>query len=140
MRRVAAVALALAVAVALSGCVLEAERRSLFEYSDQLTNTEFYTLPASIPDGKPGELIRAKTIDSAPAGIRAWRVIYHSTDLAGNDIPVSGIVVVPDLPAPKEGRAVVSWAHPTTGSAPKCGPSLADNPFELIEGMANLLA
>ena len=133
-------ALALAVATMLSGCVLEAERRTVFEYSDELTDVEFYTLPESIPAGEPGELIRAKTIDSSPAGTRAWRVIYHSTDLAGNDIPVSGLVIVPDLPAPKEGRTVVSWAHPTTGSAQKCGPSLADNPFDRIEGMANLLA
>ena len=139
-RSLVGIALALAVSTVLSGCVLEAERRTVFEYSDELTDAEFYTLPASIPAGEPGELIRAKTIDSSPAGTRAWRVIYHSTDLAGNDILVSGLVIVPDLPAPKEGRTVVSWAHPTTGSAQKCGPSLADDPFDLIEGMSNLLA
>lgn len=139
-RALAGVALALAVVTALSGCVLEAERRAAFEYSDNLTDAQFYTLPSSILPGKPGELIRAKTIESSPAGTRAWRVIYHSTDLAGNDIPVSGLVIVPDLPAPKEGRTVVSWAHPTTGSAQKCGPSVASKPFELIEGMGNLLA
>ena len=60
--------------------------------------------------------------------------------MAGADIPVAGLVIVPDLPAAEEGRTVVSWAHPTTGSAQKCGPSLAMDPFELIEGMANLLA
>jgi pimeloyl-ACP methyl ester carboxylesterase len=139
-RRAAALALALAAVTALSGCVIEAERRAVFELSDQLTDAEFYTLPASIPAGEPGDLIRAKSIQSSPAGTRAWRVIYHSTDLAGNDIPVSGVVIVPDLPAPKDGRTVVSWAHPTTGSAQKCGPSLATSPFSLIEGMANLLA
>lgn len=140
MRRRAAVALALAVSTLLSGCVLDAERRDAFEYSDELTDEEFYTLPASLPAGEPGEVIRAKTIESAPAGTRAWRVIYHSTDLAGSDIAVSGLVIVPDLPAPKEGRTVVSWAHPTTGSAAKCGPAVAENPFELIEGLDNLLA
>jgi len=133
-------ALALVVAMLLSGCVLEAERRTVFEYSDQMTNAEFYTLPADLPAGEPGDLIRAKTIESAPAGTRAWRVLYHSTDLAGDDIAVSGVVIVPDLPAPKEGRTVVSWAHPTTGSAAACGPSLSLTPFSLIEGMANLLA
>ena len=139
-RSLAGVALALAVATVLSGCVLEAERRTVFEYSDELTDAQFYTLPDTLPAGEPGDLIRAKTIDSSPAGTRAWRVIYHSTDLAGNDIPVSGLVIVPDLPAPAGGRTVVSWAHPTTGSAQKCGPALADDPFELIAGMANLLA
>lgn len=134
------VALALAVSTAFSGCVLDVERRDVFQYSDELTDAAFYTLPESLPAGGPGDLIRAKTVESAPAGTRAWRVIYHSTDLNGNDIPVSALVIVPDLPAPKDGRVVVSWAHPTTGSAQKCGPSLADDPFDLIEGMDNLLA
>ena len=138
-RALAAVALGLVVATGLSGCILDLERRGGFELSDKLTDAEFYTLPDTIPAGKPGDLIRAKTIDSSPAGSQAWRVIYHSTDLAGNDIPVSGIVIVPDLPAPKEGRTVVSWAHPTTGSAPACGPALALDPFDLIEGLDNLL-
>jgi pimeloyl-ACP methyl ester carboxylesterase len=139
-RALVAVALALAVVTALSGCILDLERRTGFELSDDLTDAEFYALPDTIPAGAPGDLIRAKTIQSGPAGARAWRVIYHSTDLAGNDIPVSGIVIVPDLPAPKDGRTVVSWAHPTTGSAQKCGPSLALDPFDLIEGLDNLLA
>lgn len=135
-----AIALAVLVTALLSGCVtLDLERRGEFELSDQLTDAEFYTLPADLPAGEPGEIIRAKTIDSAPEGSKAWRVIYHSTDLAGNDIAVSGLVVVPDYPVPAGGRTVVSWAHPTTGSAQKCGPSLAADPFELIEGMDNLL-
>lgn len=33
-------------------------------------------------------------------------------------------MIVPDRPAPSGGRPIVSWAHPTTGSAPRCGPSL----------------
>ena len=141
MRRgLAAVAVAVTIAVGLGGCVLDAERREGGELVDEMTDAEFYALPDDLPAGSPGELIRSKTIDSAPAGTRAWRVIYHSTDMAGADIPVAGLVIVPDLPAAKEGRTVVSWAHPTTGSAQKCGPSLAVDPFELIEGMANLLA
>src|SRR3954471_15047634 len=111
-------ALALAVATALSGCVvLDLERRGEFELSDEMTDAQFYTLEGDLREGKPGELIRAKTIERAPDGTNGWRVIYHSTDLAGRDIAVSGIVVVPDYAAPKGGRTVVSWAHPTTGSA-----------------------
>ena len=89
MRRgLAAVVVALSVAVGLTGCVLDAERREGGELVDEMTDAEFYALPADLPAGEPGELIRYKTIDSAPAGTRAWRVIYHSTDMAGADIPV----------------------------------------------------
>jgi len=124
----------------LSGCILDDERRSVDELVDEQTNAEFYALPSDLPAGDPGEIIKSKPIDSAPAGTRAWRVIYHSRDLAGADIPVSATVIVPDLPAPSGGRIVVAWAHPTTGAAQQCAPSLGKNPFLYVEGMDQLLA
>lgn len=130
---------ALAVTALLTGCVLDLERRGEAELVDEYTDAEFYTLPTTLEPGEPGEIIRVKPISSAPVGSQAWRVIYHSRDMADNDIPVAGIVIIPDTPAPKDGRTVVSWAHPTTGSAQKCGPSLGSNPFELMEGMPELL-
>lgn len=140
MRRILlASAAAVALVTLLSGCIFDAERRVDEGLVDEYTDASFYELPATIAPGDPGELIRTKEIASAPAGTRAWRVIYHSRDMAGSDIPVSAIVIVPDTPAPKDGRTVVSWAHPTTGAAQKCGPSLDLNPFLLIEGMDELL-
>jgi pimeloyl-ACP methyl ester carboxylesterase len=67
-------------------------------------------------------------------------VIYHSRDLAGDDVPVSGVVIVPDGPAPEGGRTILSWAHPTTGAAAKCAPSRGLDPFQFIEGLHELLA
>ncbi len=139
-RPVRLLALALLVPMAVSGCVFDAERRAGEEIVDEFTDATFYDLPATLEPGDPGDIIRAREILSAPLGTQAWRVIYHSRDMAGNDIPVAGIVIVPDGPAPEEGRTIVSWAHPTTGSAQKCGPSLDSNPFLLIEGMDELLA
>lgn len=81
-----------------------------------------------------------EAIESAPAGSSAWRVIYHSQNLAGDDIPVSGVVIVPDDPAPGGGRTVIAWAHPTTGAAARCAPSLGLDPFQYIEGLHELLA
>lgn len=141
MKRVLSMlALVAAAVVVLSGCVFDDGRRLGGEVFDNWTNEEFYQLPSDIPAGEPGELIRAKLITSAPLGTTAWRVIYHSRDMAGTDIPVSGVVIVPAIPAPEGGRVVVSWAHPTTGSAAACGPSLDMNPFSLIEGLDDLLA
>ncbi len=123
--------------VLLSGCL---ENRIVDGEADELfVDGPFYELPAELPAGEPGEVIRSVPIGSAPLGTAAWRVIYHTRDLAGADIPASAVLIVPDLPAPEGGRTVVSWGHPTTGAITKCGPSLGFDPFLGIEGMDALL-
>ncbi|MBK9178107.1 MAG: prolyl oligopeptidase family serine peptidase [Acidimicrobiales bacterium] len=78
-------------------------------------------VPAS--PGAPGDVISAEPID-APDGARAWRVVYHSTGLDGADIAVTGMVVAPDREPPPGGFPVVSWGHPTQGTADRCAPSV----------------
>lgn len=99
----------------------------------------FYAVPASMPPAPPGTLVRSQELFSAPAGAWAWRVLYHSTDLAGHDAVVSGVVVAPQSPPPSAGRAVVGWGHPTTGASASCAPSSGLDPFLLVEGVADLL-
>ncbi|MGQ2915882.1 hypothetical protein [Microbacterium aurantiacum] len=65
--------------------------------------------------------------------------MYRSTDLNGDPVVSTGVVVVPLGPPPAEGRTVVSWGHPTTGSASECAPSLGLDPYIGIEGMRVLL-
>jgi hypothetical protein len=43
----------------------------------------FYAVPVNAPAAPPGTLLRSEELRSAPAGSRAWRVLYHSTDLTG---------------------------------------------------------
>lgn len=105
---------------------------------DQNTAEDFYVTPDDVAAGSPGDLIASEPLAGAPVGSRAWRVMYHSTDANGTDVPVTGIVVAPlssghDLP-------VVAWAHPTTGAAPECAPSRGFDPFLLVEGLHELLA
>ncbi|WP_431072689.1 alpha/beta fold hydrolase [Microbacterium phyllosphaerae] len=127
--------------VALIGGVfaVDAVRRHVEGEADLQTDPAFYTVPDPLPAGEPGEIIRVEAIASAPLGSTAWRMIYHSRDLSGTDIPVSAVVIIPDTPAPAQGRTVVSWGHPTTGAAQKCAPSLSVDPFQLIEGVHELL-
>jgi hypothetical protein len=99
----------------------------------------FYAVPDPVPAGRPGEVLRSEPLPDAPAGAVAWRVLYHSTDVHGSDVVVSGTVIAPAAPAPPGGRPVVSWGHPTTGSAPRCAPSSGVDPFWLIEGLPDLL-
>jgi acetyl esterase/lipase len=100
----------------------------------------FYASPAPSAGAAPGTVVRSETVVGAPPGSHARWVVYHSTDVTGVDIVVSGLVIVPDGPTPAGGRTVVSWAHPTTGTAPRCAPSSGIAPFALIEGLTELLS
>ena len=135
-RRNLPVAALLVTGLLLTSCSYTADRRVAEGALEEATETPFYTLPSPLPAGAPGEIVRTEQLLSAPAGTVAWRVLYHSTDITGADIVVSGVVVGPDSPAPPGGRVVVGWGHPTTGAAPKCAPSNGIDPFDLIEGLA----
>ncbi|WP_314138034.1 alpha/beta fold hydrolase [uncultured Plantibacter sp.] len=95
--------------------------------------------PAST-SATPGTIVRSEPVVGAPDGATALRVVYHSTDVDGADILVSGLIVAPSGPSAAGSRTVVSWAHPTTGTAPHCAPSSGVAPFALIEGLTDLLA
>ena len=144
MKRSATLALAstlsLCAALVLGGCTFDDDRRLVEGAVEEWKAPPFYELPDPLPTGDPGEVVRSEPIASTMRGTRAWRVLYHSTDLNGSDILVSGVVVAPDTPAPDGGRTVVGWAHPTTGAAPRCAPSVGVDPFDLIEGLRGLIA
>jgi fermentation-respiration switch protein FrsA (DUF1100 family) len=105
----------------------------------------FYTAPtpasAAVPASTPpGTIVRREPVAAAPDGTVAWRILYHSTDVDGADSIVSGLVVAPSAPVIGAARTIVSWGHPTTGTAPRCAPSRGIAPFVLIEGLAELVA
>lgn len=87
----------------------------------------FYTPPLAVP-AEPGRIVRAEPYPSerVPAGLRGWRILYTSTDGAGEPTVVSGTVLAPQGEGP---WPVISVAHGTTGVIPRCAPSLADDPF-----------
>jgi len=139
MRTFRFAALLLVAALVLAGCST-VERRVGEGLAGEWTAGPFYEVPNPLPPGAPGTLIRSARLLGAPNGAAAWRVLYHSRDDAGADIAVSGIVVAPTAPTPAGGRTVVSWGHPTTGTAPRCAPSVGADPFDLVEGLGDLLA
>ena len=81
--------------------------------------------PAEVAAAEPGDVLRAEPAEpTGPlAGASGWRVLYRSTTDDGAPAVVSGIVLVPEGPAPEGGRPVVAWAHGTTGIADRCAPS-----------------
>lgn len=85
----------------------------------------FYEPPGSV-SGKHGEVIWARRLAASrgvPAAARTTLVLYKSSDVAGEAVPVSGTVMVPRGNPPRGGWPVVSFAHATTGIADRCAPS-----------------
>ena len=66
----------------------------------------FYAPPSPLPPGEPGEVLRVRALQ-APAGARAWGVLYRSRGVDGRDTVVSGLVVAPARAAPPRGFPVV---------------------------------
>jgi pimeloyl-ACP methyl ester carboxylesterase len=87
--------------------------------------TKFYQTPP-VAGASPGTLIAVAPYNPSVEGAAAYRVLYNSTDIDGATIPVSGVVYIPLAAAPPQGRNIVAWAHPTTGIAQGCAPSLGD--------------
>lgn len=90
--------------------------------TEPFTGGDFYAVPDPLPEGEHGTLIRYEPLESAGGG-SLYRVMYLSEDVAGEPIAVTGVVGVPDGPAPAGGRQVVTLAHGTTGVADECAPS-----------------
>jgi acetyl esterase/lipase len=90
--------------------------------------------------GKPGTLIRVWPLESGgPGNSDAFRFLYRSTGLKGESIPVSGAIFIPSGSAPAGGRNVIAWAHPTSGVAPDCAPSLYPDRAGLIWNLKDML-
>lgn len=99
----------------------------------------FYSPSKADLSGDPGSIIRSDPIH-AFAGAKAWRVLYRSTGLRNESIAVSGIVVAPDTNPPAGGYPVVAWAHPTTGIARRCAPSLDSDVLNTIPELRLMVA
>lgn len=95
-------------------------------------------LPAAATPA-PGTLLSHEPLPRPHAGGQAYRILYQSTGVGGQPVAVSGMVILPDGAAPAAGRPVVSWAHPTTGVDPRCGPSLSPLRFMMVSGLKEML-
>lgn len=86
----------------------------------------FYTPPATLPDGAPGDVIRARPAKAGPPTARslanAWQVMYLSTDALGARDAVTGTVLVPKAVNPAT-APVVAFNPGTTGPAFRCAVS-----------------
>lgn len=99
---------------------------------------DFYRVADADLAGPPGSLIRAEPMLISPAGSRGYRILYRSTGLQGEPIAVSGVVVIPKKAPPD--RPLLAWAHPTTGVAAKCAPSMQADSLKKIPGIEIMIS
>ncbi|MCB0137912.1 MAG: alpha/beta fold hydrolase [Caldilineaceae bacterium] len=100
------------------------------------------TTPAGHMQFESGLLLQYKRI-RLPAFYRAtgWRILYMTRDFRGRPTLSTGLVILPDkAPRVPMDRKFVAWAHPTTGIARKCAPSLRQSPTKAIDGLNELVA
>ncbi|MGO9490603.1 MAG: lipase family protein [Solirubrobacteraceae bacterium] len=90
----------------------------------------FYDAPGPVPE-RPGVLLRSQPFTAGvPPDGRAWRILYTTTSADGAPALASAVVLAPAQGAATP-RALIAWAHPTTGVARRCAPSLlgGNEPF-----------
>lgn len=109
------------------------------EASEASDNAAFYVYAADQAVGAPGSIIRFETMEGAPLGAAAYRILYRSVGVHGEPIAVSGVVIVPTGPVPEGGRDIVAWAHPTSGIVQRCAPSQARFVFQTIMGLREMV-
>lgn len=99
---------------------------------DQSQYDEFYTPPAPLPAGQPGDLIRTEPsrLVLEPSGqlggfvATGTRIMYRTIDSRGKPIAVTGTYFEPDNPWPGQGpRPLLSYAPGTQGMGDQCAPS-----------------
>lgn len=96
-----------------------------------------------IPAGaKPGTLLSFDQIGlSRNYRATAWRIRYVTRDYRLRPILSTGVVVLPgNAPTNPAARKFIAWAHPTTGVAEKCAPSLRAAPTKAIGGLNDIVA
>ncbi|MGN7860377.1 lipase family protein [Microbacterium sp. 22303] len=88
----------------------------------------FYTPPADVP-AQAGTLIRSAPMTvGVPAGAKAWRILYTTTNPDGSPAVSSGTVLAPADPGP-DPLPLLTVSHGTVGVVPGCAPSLSAEPF-----------
>ena len=99
---------------------------------------DFYGVPDPLPAGKPGQLIKSENVDAPGLNGSMSRVMYLSTNINGEAIAVTGLILIPKGTAPSGGWPIITWAHGTTGIADACAPSLKPDEFvTLANGLLN---
>lgn len=90
----------------------------------------FYTAPPAVESLAPGEVVRARPVETAlfglvPQRITAWQLLYRTCDLDGRPEVSVTTVLLPADADPARSRPLVSFQCAIDAVAPQCFPSYA---------------
>ena len=91
----------------------------------------FYLAPEVLP-AQPGVLIRKQSI-STVIDARAWRVLYTTTDAAGQVTTASALFCLPKNQ--EDSYNLLVYCHQATGIERRCAPSVHDKPALALAGL-----
>lgn len=95
-------------------------------------------LPQLASAQRIGSLVAANPVSGTPAGMRAWRVRYWTSD-KGRPIQVTGMVIAPSVRSGGKPRPVIAWAHGLVGIAQRCAPSVGTANFAAIPALGDAI-
>ncbi|WP_278263581.1 lipase family protein [Nocardia sp. AG03] len=90
----------------------------------------FYAAPPAVESLAPGEVVRARPVETAlfglvPQRITAWQLLYRTCDLDGRPEVSVTTVLLPADADPARSRPLVSFQCAIDAVAPQCFPSYA---------------
>lgn len=124
---VATAVLAAVPALALSGSAEAAVPDDGSGFPSSPARDAFYLPPAPLPEVAPGTILRSRPVVvrglGLPTPVKAWQVLYRSTDAQGRPNAVSGTIGVLDDGKPVQGRPLVAYNVGSHGLGADCAPS-----------------
>ena len=96
----------------------------------------FYLAPEVLP-AQPGVIIRKQPVNTV-LDARAWRVLYTTTDAAGQITTASALFCLPKHQQDQYGLLV--YCHQATGIERRCAPSVHEKPALALAGLRQAMA
>jgi pimeloyl-ACP methyl ester carboxylesterase len=96
----------------------------------------FYLAPEVLP-AQPGVIVRSQSVNTI-LDARAWRILYTTTDAAGQIVTASAIFCLPKHSA--DIHDLLVYCHQATGVERRCAPSVHEKPALALAGLRQAMA
>ncbi|AHH17700.1 lipase [Nocardia nova SH22a] len=114
-----------AVSLGANGAAAQPPEAGIFAAAPARQADDFYTPPSNLAAAAPGDVLRSRPVDlpgffSLATPVRAWQLLYRTTDAHGRPAATATTVVRPASGRP---GAIVSYQLPEDASTADCAPT-----------------